>query len=151
MRHRLGADDAEALPVRRYRDHGCALVETAELVVRDESQRAGNLHAQRPVAGDDQLHPVRGRQQVEDSLLAREPAGVEHLRWLRLRADLVGHLDTAPDHSYLSGAELPRSICERVRGADSHSRPAQDLTRQLRSPAGELDVRPPELDDERPA
>ena len=48
VRHRLGADDAEALAVRRHRDDGRATVEPKQLVVRDEPARA--RHAARATA-----------------------------------------------------------------------------------------------------
>src|SRR5204862_180097 len=77
---RVSASDAEALAARRHGDDGGTVVQGPELVVRDEAERPRNPFAQRSVARDRQLHPVvRGRKQIENSLLGREPARVEHL------------------------------------------------------------------------
>ena len=149
MRHRLRAGDAEALAARRHCDDGGTVVQGPELVVRDEAERPRNPFAQRSVARDRQLHPVvRGRKQIENSLLGREPARVEHLGRRGLFADGRRHVDAAPDHADLARAELAGSVGERVRGAERQARAAQDPAGEPRRPPPQLDVRAPELDDE---
>ena len=152
MGHSLGADDAEALPMGRHGDDGGAVVKRAERVVRDEAERARDAVAERPVPGDGQLHAVvRGREQVEDPLLGREPSRVEHLGRLRLLADRGRYLDAAADHAHLAGAELARSVGQRGRGAEREGGRTEDPAREPRRPPRDLDVRAPELDDEGPA
>ncbi len=74
VRHRLGAGHAEALAPRRARDHGRARVQRRSSCVRDEAERPGHALAQRPVAGDDERHPVGRRDELEHALL-RATAG----------------------------------------------------------------------------
>ena len=66
-----------------------------------------------------------------------------------LLGDLVRDLHPARDHAHLLRAEVASGVRKRVRGTDCQARPAQDRTgKRPRSPR-QLDVRAPELDDER--
>jgi hypothetical protein len=69
VRHRLGADDAEALAERRHRYDRCPVVEPLELFVWDETPRARQLVAQRPVAHDDERDAVRRLDELEHAFL----------------------------------------------------------------------------------
>jgi len=70
----------------------------------------------------DQVELYGRRHQLENSLLGREPARVEHLGRRGLLADGRRHLDAAPDHAHLARAELAGSVGERVRGAERQAR-----------------------------
>ena len=81
-----------------------ATVELLELVVLYKPARKGNTVTQRTVTGDDQVQSLRRVEQLEHSLLRRETAGIEHLSWLGLRANVGGHLDAVRDYADVDGA-----------------------------------------------
>src|SRR6185436_8001654 len=109
------ADDVEALAVRRARDDRSPLVELAELAVRHEPERARDLRTQRTVAGDDEVHPARRLDELEDPLLAREPSREEHLRPRGRLADERRDLDAVRDHAHVLNAEPAHDFGEGVR------------------------------------
>ena len=149
VRHRLGAHDAEALAVRRARDHGRPLVQRPERVMRHEPQRARNLLAQRPVSRDDEVHAGRGLHELQDPLLRREPSREQDLRRVGGLRDGLGHLHPARDHAHFPRAQLASRGGQRLRRADHEPRLSHDAPRQPASPPRQLDVRPPQLQDER--
>jgi hypothetical protein len=138
------------LPRRRHRHHGRALEVRPELRVRHEAERLRHFVPQRPVADDDQRHAVGRCHEVEDALLGREPADVEDVRRLSLPSAGFGrHIHAARDHAHFPRAELACRTGKRRRCADNDPRPLDHRPRQRRHPPGELDVGPPELEDER--
>src|SRR5918995_7121058 len=145
--HRLGADDAEAFPVRRHRDDSCAFVETQQFLVRDEPARARHPLAQRSVPDDDEGDPVGSRHELETSLLRRETACKENERWLVLLADVVRNVHAARDHLHSSRAESARRAGQNSRRRHHNTSPPQDPARKPRHAPRELDVGPPDLRD----
>ena len=93
--------------------------------------------------------PSAARDELADALLGREPARVEDLRRLRLVPHFGRQLDPAGNHPHIRRTETSRLVRQGRRRRDHEPRPPQHLPRQSRSPPRELDVRSPDLDDER--
>ena len=84
-----------------------------------------------------------------DALLLRQAADEEHVRRLVRLADGLRDLDAARDDAHLAGAQLPRRVGQRLRGDDREPRAAQQRPEEPWRLPRQLDVRAPELDDER--
>ena len=151
MGHGLGANDSEPLTVRRARHDGGPRVPLLELVVREEPERTRDLVAQRPVPDDHERQPVGRGDEVAHSLLRREPARVEDLRRLRLLAHLGRELDAAGNDPDVLGTETPRVVRQGPRRRGHEPRPPEHPHRQCGCAPRKLDVRPMDLDDERPS
>ena len=150
VRHRLRASDAEPFAARRARDHRGARVQRRELVMRDEAEGPGDPVAQRPVAGDDEPHPNGGRHELEHALLL---ARGDPRRAPRRHASFPTSAGRSTPLGITRASRAPSaraSSASAVDGADHEPRPAHDRRASAASAARELDVCPPELEDERP-
>ena len=151
MRHRLERGDAETLAMRGAGDDCRPRVELRKLRRRNEPTRHRHPLTERPVARDDESEVRSGLDQLEDPLLRGKPACVEDLGRPRLPANLGREVDAARHDLDLPGAKPRRLPRQRRRGAYDRLRPSKNGARQGRRSARECNVRPPQLDDERPA
>ena len=151
MRHRLRADDAEALPPRGAGDHCCPTVEPLELVVGHEAESSGDLVPQRAVTCHDERQAVGGGDELPHALFGRKPARVEDLRRVGFLPYGRRQVDPARDRPHVSRTEALCLVCERGRRRDHEPCTAKHSTREPRSSTSQLDVGSPHLDDERPA
>src|SRR5262249_18089440 len=94
--------------------------------------------------------PVRRRQELLHALLLGQPADEEDVRRLVRLADLVGHGDTSRDDTHLACAQRARLGSQGLRRAEDEPGTTHEPAGGPASTPRELDVRPPELDDERP-
>src|SRR5207245_8781046 len=69
VRHRLQTRDAEPFTTGRTGDDRGPRVEVLELVVRYKASRPRNPCEERPVAGDDEVHPACSLDELEYTLL----------------------------------------------------------------------------------
>ena len=74
---------------------------------------------------------------------------MQHLGRVGLLADLGRELGAARDRRVSAAPSARAALLQRARGADDHACTAQDAAREARSVARKLDVRAPELHEER--
>jgi len=149
--HGLAGDDPVALPPGGTANHRRPLVVGAERPRRNEADRIGHEPPQRPVADDDPRQPLGRGGELLDPLLRGEPAHVEDVCGLGRLSDALGDGDAASDHPHLACTEAACVLGQSPRGAENETGPAQHGAGEPGGPARELDIRPPELDDVRPA
>jgi hypothetical protein len=140
VRHRLDDAEWQPLAVRGQDDDGGARVEPVQLGMRQEPERVRDERAQRPVTGDDEVQPAGRLDQLANTLLRREPPGVEDFRRLDLAADLDGDLDAVRDHAHVLGAAASSGCRERFRDADHDAGAAEDEADEPRRTARQLEV-----------
>ncbi len=148
--HRLARDDAVPLPAGWASDDGRPLVEGEQLPARNEAVGFRNAVSQRPVANENAWEPLGRFEELADSLLTREPAGVQNVRWLLRRADLLRHVNAARHEAHVSRAERACGHGQRRRRTEDEPGSAQQPPERPGRTARQLDVGAPQLYDERP-
>ena len=135
--------------MRRADDHGGVLVAGDELGARDEAEGVGHTAAEWAVAHDHARHALGGPDEVEDPLLLGEAPDEQHVRRIVRPADLVGNDDATRNDAHVSRAELARRRRERLGRAEHDTGSPHELPGRPAEARGELDVRSPQLENER--